>query len=72
MEQEIYRVNDFCKHFSISRSAFYREVRANRLSILRRGCRTFVSRRDAEAWIERQRQGCGAQESYTTSNPNYA
>jgi hypothetical protein len=70
MEQEIYRVNDFCKRFSISRSAFYREVRENRLSILRRGSRTYVSRRDAEAWIESQRQGCIRQESHNTSNQN--
>ena len=31
MEQEIFRVNDFCVRFAISRSEFYREVKADRL-----------------------------------------
>lgn len=63
MEKEVYRVNDFCSCFAISRSAFYREVRANRLQVMRRGSRTYVTRRDANAWIENQRQGHAAQES---------
>jgi len=57
MEKEVYRVNDFCERFAISRTAFYREVRGNRLRIMKRGCRTYVTRRDAEDWIESQRQG---------------
>jgi len=56
MEQEIYRVNDFCLRYAISRSGFYREIRANRLRVMKRGCRTYVARTDAEAWLESQRQ----------------
>lgn len=57
MEQEIYRVNDFCVRYAISRSGFYREIRANRLRVMKRGYRTYVSRTDAEAWVEKQRNG---------------
>ena len=55
MEQEVYRINEFCTLYAISRSAFYREVKANRLQIMRRGCRTFVARSDAKAWVDMQR-----------------
>ena len=61
MEQEIYRVNDFCLRYAISRSGFYREIRANRLRVMKRGCRTYIARTDAEAWVESQLQGCDAQ-----------
>ena len=56
MEQEIFRVNDFCARFAISRSEFYREVKANRLLIMKRGRRTYVTRSDAEAWVESQKR----------------
>lgn len=59
MEQEIYRVNDFCQRYAISRSGFYREIRAKRLHILKRGCRTYVARSDAETWLEKQRLELG-------------
>jgi len=55
MEQEVYRVNEFCVRYAISRSAFYREVKADRLQVMKRGCRTFVTRSDAMAWIDQQR-----------------
>ena len=55
MEQEIFRVNDFCARFAISRSEFYREIKANRLHVMKRGRRTYVVRRDAEAWVLSQR-----------------
>lgn len=61
MEQEIYRVNDFCHRYAISRSGFYREIRAHRLRVMKRGCRTYVARTDAEAWVERQRLQCNGQ-----------
>ena len=56
MTTEVYRVNDFCKLFAISRTSFYREIKANRLPVMKRGYRTYVSRVDAEAWVESQRQ----------------
>ena len=66
MEQEIYRVNDFCARFAISRSAFYRELKADRLQVMRRGCRTYVTRSDADAWVESQRHGQDAQKPQRT------
>ena len=54
MKQEVFRVSDFCVRFAISRSAFYREVRENRLRVMKRGCRTYVARSDAEAWVMSQ------------------
>ncbi len=56
MEQEIFRVNDFCVRFAISRTEFYRQVNANRLQIMKRGRRTYVTRGDAMDWVEKQRQ----------------
>jgi len=59
MEQEVYRVKDFCERYAISRRSFYREIKANRLHIIKRGHRTYVARSDAESWLENQRQACG-------------
>jgi hypothetical protein len=68
MEQEIFRVNDFCVRFAISRSEFYRQVNANRLQVMKRGRRTYVTRGDAMAWIEKQqRQSRTADEHYSTN-----
>ena len=55
MEKQIYRVRDFCDSYSISRRSFYREVKANRLRVFKRGGRTYIARDDAEAWLQGQR-----------------
>ena len=57
MEQEVFRVSEFCQRYAISRTAFYREVWANRLQIIKRGRRTLVARTDAEKWLEELRKG---------------
>ncbi len=57
MEQEVYCINDFCIRYAISRRSFYREIKANRLRVMKRGRRTYVARSDAELWFQSQRQG---------------
>lgn len=52
VEKQAYSVGEFCRRYSISRATFYREVMANRLSILKCGRRTLIRRHDAERWLE--------------------
>lgn len=52
MEQEVFRVNEFCQRYAISRTAFYREVWASRLRVIKRGRRTLVLKIDAEQWLK--------------------
>jgi len=49
--KDAYRINEFCLRYSISRSAFYSEVRAKRLRVTKRGCSTLIVREDAEMWL---------------------
>jgi hypothetical protein len=51
MEQEVFRVNDFCQRYAISRTALYREIWVNRLNIIKCGKRTLITREDAEKWL---------------------
>jgi len=51
MEQEIYRVKEFCQIYAISRTSFYREVLANRLQTFKRGRTTLIARSEAERWL---------------------
>ena len=51
MEQEVFRVSEFCQRYAISRTAFYREVWAQRLHIIKRGRRTLVTKLDADTWL---------------------
>ena len=55
MEQEVFRVKEFCQRYAISRTAFYREVWAKRLRVIKRGRRTMIAKIDAEEWLERLR-----------------
>jgi hypothetical protein len=55
MEQEIYRVEDFCVRYALSRRTFYREIKANRLHVIKRGRRTYIAREDADLWLQNQR-----------------
>ncbi len=52
MEQEAYRVNEFCQRYALSKATFYREVIANRLRIIKRGRSTLISRAEAERWFD--------------------
>lgn len=52
MQQEAFRVSEFCTKYAISKASFYREVTANRLHIIKRGHTTLVARTEAERWFE--------------------
>jgi len=56
IEDKPYRIMEFCEKYSISRATFYREVAANRLIAFKRGRRTLIAHRDAEAWHENERK----------------
>ena len=44
-------VEQFCEIYSISKSTFYKEVHSTRLRITKLKSRTYVTKRNAEAWI---------------------
>ena len=52
MEQEVFRVLEFCQRYAISRASLYREIAAHRLRIIKRGRRTLITRVEAERWFE--------------------
>ena len=47
---ELMTVGEFLARYSISRTSFYREVAARRISIRKLGTATRIARTDAEAW----------------------
>ncbi len=51
MEQEVYRVKEFCQKYAISRTSLYREISANRLTAFKRGRLTLIAREEAERWF---------------------
>jgi len=51
MEQEVYRVSEFCKIYAISRTALYREIWAKRLTVIKRGRRTLIVSTEAKRWL---------------------
>ena len=51
MEVAFYRVSEFCRKYALSKSTLYREVRAGRLLLVKRGRSTLISRSDAERWV---------------------
>ncbi|MDR3560906.1 MAG: hypothetical protein P4N59_05635 [Negativicutes bacterium] len=51
MEQEIYRLKEFCQKYAISKTSLYREINANRLETFKRGRLTFIARAEAERWF---------------------
>ncbi len=48
--QELLRVPVFLSDYSISRTEFYRQVKAGRIRLTKLGSASRVSRADAEAW----------------------
>jgi hypothetical protein len=52
MQKEIYRVKDFCEHFSIPRSSLYLEIAAGRIRILKCGRKTFITHDEGKRWIK--------------------
>jgi predicted DNA-binding transcriptional regulator AlpA len=57
MQKELITIPEFVTLYSISRTALYREVNANRLRLVKRGRRSLISREDAAAWLANLRQG---------------
>lgn len=51
MEQELYRVKDFCRLYALSHATFYREVAAKKLTIIKRGRSTLVRKEEATRWL---------------------
>jgi hypothetical protein len=51
IDQEADSVNDFCVRYNCSRTDFYRQINAGKISILKRGRRTFVSRTEGRRWF---------------------
>ena len=49
--REIWSLPDFERHFSISHAQLYREARAGRLRLHKRGRRSYILRQDAINWL---------------------
>ena len=50
-DKAAYQIPEFCNRYSVSRSTFYREIEAKRLSVFKVGTRTLIAKADAEAWF---------------------
>ena len=50
MEQELYRIHEFCQRYGIARATFYREVNLGRLHPLKFDNFTLVPGWEAERW----------------------
>lgn len=48
-----YSVADAARALGIGRTQLYAEIREGRLRAIKRGRRTLIRRRDAEAWLDR-------------------
>jgi len=51
MDKELITIPEFISQFSISRTAVYREVKAKRLRLVKRGRRSLIARDDAATWL---------------------
>jgi hypothetical protein len=47
-----FSVDEFCARYNIGKTAFYAEVKAERLAVKKRGRRTLVPRAAARAWFD--------------------
>ncbi len=52
MEPVLLTIPQFLSKYSISRTAFYREINEKRLSIIKRGKRSLVDATVATKWVE--------------------
>ena len=50
MEKELYRIPEVCERYSISRSNLYRDIKAGKIRIVKRGKSTLLARADIQAW----------------------
>jgi hypothetical protein len=55
--KELLSVENFLTLFSISRNTFYSQVRLKKLKIKKIGIRTYVTRADANAWMNELQAG---------------
>lgn len=62
-DKELTTVPEFLNRYSISRTAFYREILAGRLEIVKRGRRTLVTRQAADNWVKSLEKGIPEQPS---------
>ncbi|PSO13632.1 MULTISPECIES: helix-turn-helix transcriptional regulator [unclassified Sphingobium] len=51
MMNELMTVGDFLSCYSISRTEFYRQVKAKRIPLRKLGNASRIARADAEAWV---------------------
>jgi excisionase family DNA binding protein len=51
MTAELMTVGDFLARYAISRTEFYRQVKAGRIRLTKLGNASRVARSDAEAWV---------------------
>jgi predicted DNA-binding transcriptional regulator AlpA len=51
MTNELMTVGDFLSRYAISRTEFYRQVKAQRIPLRKLGNASRVARSDAEAWV---------------------
>lgn len=51
MDKELITIPEFVARYSISRTAVYREVNADRLRLVKRGRRSLIATADAQAWL---------------------
>ena len=51
-DQQLMTINEFCDIFCISRTTAYKEIKLNRLNILKVGKKTLISADAAQAWID--------------------
>jgi excisionase family DNA binding protein len=62
-QQRALSIDDFCKRYSVGRTAVYDEIKKGRLRALKVRKRTIIAQDDAEAWL----QGLPALETGTVS-----
>ncbi len=59
-ERELLPIPEFGSKYAISRTQIYREIKAGRLRLTKRGARSFICREDAQNWLEALRQKSSA------------
>jgi hypothetical protein len=52
MQKELYRIPEVCERYSISRSNLYRDIKAGKIRVVKRGKSTLLARADIQAWAD--------------------
>lgn len=61
MDKQLITIPEFLARYSISRTALYREVKAQRLKLLKRGRRSLIAIEDAKNWLDGLRTSTASQ-----------